>query len=208
MKNHNTFSVSANVSRNMREKQNKHKSAVIWITGLSGSGKSTIAHKVEEELHKLGASTFVFDGDNIRQGLSSDLTFSDNDRGEHIRRMGEAAKLMMQAGVIVLVAAISPFKKGRDFVRNLISERDFFEIYCRASLEVCESRDTKGLYKRARSGEIKNYTGVDSVYEIPNNPSLVIDTENETVEESSYKLLNFLKTRLSIKDNVIIEKND
>ena len=165
----------------------------VWIR------KSTLAKKAEEALYGLGAKTFIFDGDNIRSGLSSDLTFSDEDRHENNRRMGEAAKLMMQAGVIVFVAAISPFKKSRNYVKNLFTENDFLEIYCKASIEECESRDVKGLYKRARSGEIKNYTGIDSAYEIPDNPSLVIDTEQLSVDEAVHELVIFLKSRLQIK---------
>jgi len=133
------------------------------------------------------------DGDNVRHGLSSNLTFSDNDRKENIRRTGEVAKLMMEAGVITITAFISPFREDRDIVRQLLSQGGFIEIYCNASLEVCESRDVKGLYKRARAGEIKNYTGIDSPYEAPDNPELVIDTEGELLEESVAKVIDFLK---------------
>ena len=180
MKTSNTFYHNATVTRKRRNQLNKHKSAVIWFTGLSGSGKSTLAHSVEEELYKLDCRTFVLDGDNVRHGLSSNLSFSDDDRKENIRRIGEAANLMMEAGVIAITAFISPFKKDRNFVRQLLSQGDFIEIYCKASLEICESRDVKGLYKRARAGEIKNYTGIDSPYEAPENPELVIDTESES----------------------------
>ena len=150
---------------------------------------------VEEELYKLGYGTFVLDGDNVRHGLSSNLTFSDDDRKENIRRIGEAAKLMMEAGVIAMTAFISPFKKDRNLVRQLLPQGDFNEIYCKASLETCESRDVKGLYKRARAGEIKNYTGIDSPYEAPDNPELVIDTESESLEESVTKVIDFLKSK-------------
>jgi adenylylsulfate kinase len=184
---------NATVTRERRNQLNKHKSPVIWFTGLSGSGKSTLAHSVEEEFYKLGCRTFVLDGDNVRHGLSSNLTFSDNDRKENIRRIGEAAKLMMEAGVIAITAFISPFREDRDLVRQLLPQGDFIEIYCNASLEVCESRDVKGLYKRARAGEIKNYTGVDSPYEAPDNPELVINTVSESLEESVAKVVNFLK---------------
>ncbi|MBL7004267.1 MAG: adenylyl-sulfate kinase [Gammaproteobacteria bacterium] len=190
---------NATVTRQRREKLNNHKSVVIWFTGLSGSGKSTLAHSVEEELHKLGCRTFVLDGDNVRHGLSSNLTFSDNDRKENIRRIGEAAKLMMEAGVIAITAFISPFREDRDNVRRLLPQEDFIEIFCNASLEVCESRDVKGLYKRARAGEIKNYTGIDSPYEAPNNPELVIDTDGETLEESAIKVIEFLKSKNIVK---------
>ena len=195
MKTLNTIFHNATVTRQRREKLNNHKSVVIWFTGLSGSGKSTLAHSVEEELHKLGCRTFVLDGDNVRHGLSSNLTFSNDDRKENIRRIGEAAKLMMEAGVIAMTAFISPFKKDRNTVRQLLAQGDFIEIYCNASLGACESRDVKGLYKRARAGEIKNYTGIDSPYEAPDNPELVIDTEGESLEESVAKVIGFLKSK-------------
>ena len=193
MKTPNTIYHNATVTRERRNQLNSHKSVVIWFTGLSGSGKSTLAHSVEEELHNLDCRTFVLDGDNVRHGLSSNLTFSDNDRKENIRRIGESAKLMMEAGVISMTAFISPFKKDRNLVRQLLSQGDFIEIYCKASLETCESRDVKGLYKRARAGEIKNYTGIDSPYEAPDNPELVIDTEGDSLEESVTKVIDFLK---------------
>ena len=195
MKTPNTIYHNATVTRTRRNQLNSHKSVVIWFTGLSGSGKSTLAHSVEEELHNLGCRTYVLDGDNVRHGLSSNLTFSDDDRKENIRRIGEAAKLMMEAGVIAMTAFISPFKKDRNLVRQLLPQGDFIEIFCKASLEVCESRDVKGLYKRARAGEIKNYTGIDSPYELPDNPELIINTESESLEESIAKVINFLKSK-------------
>ena len=195
MKTPNTIYHNATVTRELRNQQNKHKSVIIWFTGLSGSGKSTLAHSIEEELHNLGCRTFVLDGDNVRHGLSSNLTFSDNDRKEHIRRIGEAAKLMMEAGIIAMTAFISPFKEDRNLVRQLLPQGDFIEIFCKASLETCESRDVKGLYKRARAGEIKNYTGIDSPYEAPDNPELVIDTEGKSLEESVTKVIDFLKSK-------------
>jgi adenylylsulfate kinase len=143
----------------------------------------------------MGCRTYVLDGDNVRHGLSSNLSFSDDDRKGNIRRIGEAAKLMMEAGVIVMTAFISPFKKDRNFVRQLLPQGDFIEIYCNATLETCESRDVKGLYKRARAGEIKHYTGIDSPYEAPNNPELLIDTESESLEESVAKVISFLKSK-------------
>ena len=199
MKTPNTIYHNATVTRQRREKLNNHKSVVIWFTGLSGSGKSTLAHSVEEELHKLACRTFVLDGDNVRHGLSSNLTFSDSDRKENIRRIGEAAKLMMEAGVIAITAFISPFREDRDAVRELLSQDDFIEIYCNAGLEVCESRDVKGLYKRARAGEIKNYTGIDSPYEEPTNPELVVNTGDESLEESVIKVIEHLKSKGIIK---------
>ena len=193
MKTQNTIYHNATVTRERRNQINGHKSVVIWFTGLSGSGKSTLAHSVEEELHNLDCRTFVLDGDNVRHGLSSNLSFSDDDRKENIRRIGEAAKLMMEAGVIAMTAFISPFKKDRNLVKQLLPQGDFIEIYCKASLGACESRDVKGLYKRARAGEIKNYTGINSPYEAPDNPELVIDTESESLEESAAKVVDFLK---------------
>jgi adenylylsulfate kinase len=195
MKTPNTVYHNATVTRERRNQLNGHKSVVIWFTGLSGSGKSTLAHSVEEELHRLGCRTYVLDGDNVRHGLSSNLSFSDDDRKENIRRIGEAAKLMIEAGVIALTAFISPFKKNRNLVRQLLPQGDFIEIYCNASLEACESRDVKGLYKRARAGEIKNYTGIDSPYEAPNNPELIINTERESLNESIVKVIAFLKSK-------------
>jgi adenylylsulfate kinase len=186
---------NATVTRERRNQLNDHKSVVIWFTGLSGSGKSTLAHSIEEELHNLNCRTFVLDGDNIRHGLSSNLTFSDNDRKENIRRISETAKLMMEAGVIAITAFISPFREDRDLVRQLLSRKDFIEIYCKASLKICESRDVKGLYKRARAGEIKDYTGIDSPYEAPHNPELIVDTENESLEGSVTKVIDFLKSK-------------
>jgi len=195
MKTPNTVYHNATVTRERRNQLNSHKSVIIWFTGLSGSGKSTLAHSVEETLYNLDCRTFVLDGDNVRHGLSSNLTFSDDDRKENIRRIGESAKLMMEAGVIAMTAFISPFRKDRNLVRQLLPQGDFIEIYCKASLEICESRDVKGLYKRARAGEIKNYTGIDSPYEAPDNPELVIDTEGESLEESVTKVIDFLKSK-------------
>ena len=183
----------ATVTREHRNQQNNHKSTVLWFTGLSGAGKSTLAHAVEEKLHHRCCRTFVLDGDNVRHGLSANLTFSDNDRKENIRRIGEVAKLMIEAGVIAMTAFISPFKKDRNLVRQLLPQGDFIEIYCKASLEICESRDVKGLYKRARAGEIKNYTGIDSSYEVPDNPELIIDTDSELLQDSVAKVIDFLK---------------
>jgi len=199
MKSENIIYHHATVTRNRRNQANGHKSVVLWFTGLSGSGKSTLAHAVEEELFSKGCKTFVLDGDNIRHGLSSDLGFDDNDRKENIRRIGEVAKLMAEAGTIVMTAFISPFKQDRNTVRELMPHGDFIEIYCRASLSTCESRDVKGLYKRARMGEIKNYTGVDSTYEEPPNPELIINTDQERLEESISKVVNFLKSRIIVE---------
>jgi len=189
----------ASVTRERREKQNGHKSAVIWFTGLSSAGKSTLAHAVEEELHKLGCRTFVLDGDNIRHGLSSNLGFSDEDRRENIRRIAETAKLMMEAGIITMAAFISPFRDDRESARKLMPHGDFIEIYCRASLEVCEKRDVKGLYKRARAGEIKNYTAIDSPYEIPENPELIVDTGEVSLQQAVDQVMQLLTERGIVK---------
>ncbi len=195
MRNANIIHHDAIVTRERRNRLNRHKSIIIWCTGLSGSGKSTLAHAVEEKLFNRGCRTYVLDGDNVRHGLSSNLGFADNDRKENIRRIGETAKLMMEAGVIVITAFISPFREDRKVARNLVSDGDFVEIHCRASLETCEARDVKGLYKRARSGKIKNYTGIDSPYEEPDNPELVIDTDQETLDESVSKIMKFLQEK-------------
>jgi len=150
---------------------------------------------VEEELHQKGCRTFVLDGDNVRHGLSSNLDFSDDDRKENIRRIGEVSKLMMDAGLISITAFISPFRKERNMVRNMLPQGNFIEIYCNASLEICEARDVKGMYKRARAGEIKNYTGIDSPYEEPKDPELIINTDRESLEKSVNKVIDFLYYR-------------
>ena len=199
MKSTNIIYHNASVTRRRRNQLNKHKSVVIWFTGLSGSGKSTLAHAVEEILFNKGCRTFVLDGDNVRHGLSSNLDYSNKDRKENIRRIGEVTKLMMKAGLIIMTAFISPFKEDRIAVRNLIPDGDFIEIYCKASLETCETRDLKGFYKRARAGEIKNYTGIDSPYEAPDNPELIIDTDKETLDESVSRIVRFLQTKAIIR---------
>ena len=198
MKSPNVIYHQASVTRGRRNQSNNHQSVVLWFTGLSGSGKSTLAHVLEEKLFNKGCKTFVLDGDNVRHGLNSNLDFSDNDRKENIRRVGEVAKLMLESGLIVMTAFISPFREDRAAVRNLISNNDFIEIYCKASLKTCEERDVKGLYKRARAGEIKNYTGIDSPYEAPENPELIIDTDKETLDESVSKIYKFLKRKAII----------
>lgn len=185
----------ATVTRQRREQLNGHKSVILWFTGLSGAGKSTLAHAVEEELHRRGCRTFVFDGDNVRHGLCADLGFSAEDRVENIRRIGEMAKLFLEAGAIALMAFISPFRKDRERVRSLVPHGEFLEIYCRCALEVCEQRDVKGLYKRARSGEIKDFTGISSPYEEPDDPEVVIDTGALPLEECVAKVLDLLKER-------------
>ena len=185
----------ATVTREMREQQNGHKSCVPWFTGLSGAGKSTLAHALEEALCRRDCRTFVLDGDNVRHGLCSNLGFSEDDRHENIRRIGEVAKLMMEAGIIVLTAFISPFRSDRDVARKSMPHGDFLEIYCHASLDVCESRDVKGLYKKARAGEIKNYTGIDSPYEVPNKPELIVETGSTPLSVCVDQVLELLQSR-------------
>jgi adenylylsulfate kinase len=195
MKSSNIIYHQASVTRQRRIKLNNHRSIILWFTGLSGSGKSTLAHVLEEKLFNEGCITYVLDGDNVRHGLNSNLGFSDSDRKENVRRIGEVSKLMLEAGIIVMTAFISPFRVDREDVRKLVYKGDFIEIYCKASLEICEKRDVKGLYKKARAGEIKNYTGIDSPYEAPENPELMLDTDNETLNESVSKIYNFLKEK-------------
>jgi adenylylsulfate kinase len=194
MKRSNIIYHQASVTRQRRNKLNNHRSVVLWFTGLSGSGKSTLAHSLEEKLFQKGCKTFVLDGDNVRHGLNSNLDFSEAGRTENIRRISEVSKLMLESGLIVMTAFISPINKDRGEARQLISNEDFIEIYCKASIETCETRDVKGLYKRARAGEITNYTGIDSPYEVPENPELTIDTDNQSLEGSVSTILSFLKS--------------
>ena len=189
----NTVWHNATVTRERREKLNGHKSAILWFTGLSGSGKSTVAHSVEEKLHQLGCKTFVFDGDNVRHGLCSDLSFTDSDRKENLRRIGEMVKLFLDAGTISLTAFISPFKADRDKIRSMVPEGDFIEIYCRCPISKCEERDVKGLYKKARAGEIPHFTGISSPYEEPENAEIIVDTDgNISLEETVEQILKAL----------------
>lgn len=181
------------VYRSDRESLNKHKSVILWFTGLSGSGKSTLAHAVEDKLHKQGVRTFVLDGDNIRQGLCKDMGFSDEDRTENIRRIGEVSKLMLDAGIVVMTAFISPFKADRQIVRELVNQEDFIEIYCKAPLAICEERDPKGLYKKARAGEIPEFTGISSPYEEPVEAELMLETGHHSIDECVQKISDYLK---------------
>jgi len=180
------------VSREDRQKLNEHKSVILWFTGLSGAGKSTLANEVEALLHGKGKRTYVLDGDNVRQGLCGDLTFSDEDRVENIRRIGEVAKLMVDAGLITLSAFISPFRAERQRVRDLVSEGDFIEVYCRCDLSVCEERDVKGLYKKARAGEISEFTGISSPYEEPENAEVVVDTDKHSLQDCAEQVVGYL----------------
>lgn len=198
-KSSNTVWHHATVSRQRREQLNGHRSVVVWFTGLSGSGKSTLAHAVEEELHQANCRTFVLDGDNVRHGLCSNLGFSVDDRRENIRRIAEAAKLMAEAGVIAMTAFISPFRDDRDRARSLFPHGDFIEIYCDAPLEVCESRDVKGLYKKARAGEVKEFTGISSPYEPPVNQELTVDTGCQPLEHCVAQVMGLLRERGLVK---------
>ena len=173
----------ASVDRIARAKARGHRSAIIWFTGLSGSGKSTLANAVNVYLFKAGISTYVLDGDNVRHGLCKDLGFSDLDREENIRRIGEVSKLFLDAGIIVLTAFVSPFRADRDKARTLVGEGDFIEVHCSADLKVCELRDTKGLYAKARSGQIQDFTGISSPYEEPEFPELTINTGSEKLDD-------------------------
>lgn len=174
---------ASQVDRQMRQARSKHSSFVLWFTGLSGAGKSTLAYAVEYELFKRGSSVIVLDGDNIRHGLCSDLGFSEQDRHENMRRIGETAKLFVESGTIVLAAFVSPYRDDRERVRSRLPHGEFYEVYCECDLDVCESRDPKGLYARARKGEIENFTGVSAPYEEPIKPDMVINTSRMTVEE-------------------------
>ena len=185
----------ATVTRSRREAQNQHRGAILWFTGLSGAGKSTLAHAVEESLHQQGCQTFVLDGDNVRHGLCGDLGFSPEDRTENIRRVGEMSKLFMEAGIIVLTAFISPFRADREHVRDMVGDGDFIEIYCSSSIEVCEQRDVKGLYKKARMGKISDFTGISSPYETPLNPDLSLKTGEESLDACAKQILELLRSR-------------
>jgi len=193
---------SALVTRQMREALNRHKSFVLWFTGLPSSGKSTIAHTVEEKFHQMGCRTFVFDGDNVRHGLCADLGFSDEDRTENIRRIGEMTKLFVEAGIIAISAFISPFNVDRGKVRNLLRDGDFIEIFCRCPIEICEQRDPKGHYRKARRGELKNFTGISSPYEEPQNPELILDTADFSIDECVDKLIQFIVKKFFLVPSV------
>ncbi len=186
------------VTINNRRSQNAHNSFLIWFTGLSGSGKSTIANALELELHNLRIKTYTLDGDNIRKGINSDLTFSPEDRTENIRRIAEVAKLMIDAGLVVLAAFVSPYKKDRENIKSIVKDVNFVEVYINTSIEECERRDVKGLYKKARTGEIKNMTGISAPYEAPEHPDIEIKTENESVQVSVKKLIDFITPKLQL----------
>ncbi|MDX8413660.1 MAG: adenylyl-sulfate kinase [Mariprofundales bacterium] len=180
------------ITRDDREKRNQHRGMMIWLTGLSGSGKSTLAHAVEGKLHAMGIHTYVLDGDNVRHGLCGDLAFSAVARRENIRRIGEVGKLFVDAGTVVFSAFISPFRSDRQQARELLGE-DFIEIYCNSPVSVCESRDVKGLYRRARAGEIAEFTGISSPYEAPEKPEIIADTAHLTLEQSVEQVISYLR---------------
>lgn len=187
------------VTKENRRQLNDHKSAVIWFTGLSGSGKSTVSVELEKELYTQGVRTYRLDGDNVRHGLNKNLGFSPEDRKENIRRVGEVSKLMVDAGLFTLTAFISPYREDRDEVRELLEDGEFIEVFVNASVETCESRDPKGLYKKARVGEIKGFTGVDAPYEEPKSPEVTVDTDKQSLEESVQQIVEYLKEKGYVK---------
>lgn len=186
------------VSREDRKSKNNHNSFLIWFTGLSGSGKSTIANLVEQQLFEKGIKTYTLDGDNIRKGINNDLTFSPEDRTENIRRIAEIANLMVDAGLVVLAAFVSPYKKDRENVKNIVKNSNFVEVFINTSVEECERRDVKGLYKKARAGEIKNMTGISAPYEAPEQPDIEIKTEEVSVKEAVNKIVDHITPKLKL----------
>lgn len=186
------------ICRQKRNQKNGHRSFVIWFTGLSGSGKSTIANRVEEELFKTGIQTYTLDGDNIRFGISKGLGFDEESRYENLRRIAEIAKLFTDAGLVTIGAFVSPLQKDRDLVKDIVGTENFVEVFVDTSLQECERRDVKGLYKKARAGEIKHFTGIDAPYEKPANPDVLIETEKESIETAIQKVLTFVKHKLEL----------
>ena len=184
------------VNASSRKELIKQKPLLIWLSGLSGSGKSTIANELEKKLFENGYLSYLLDGDNIRVGLNKDLGFSDKDRKENIRRISEVSRLMLDAGLIVITAFISPFEEERELAKSLVKEENYFLVHVDCSVEKCEERDVKGLYKKARAGEIKNFTGIDSPYEIPKNPNLIVDTEKESISESVDKIYTAITSQI------------
>ena len=195
----NIIAHSYQISKKDRQASNNHNSFLMWFTGLSGSGKSTIANVVEQELHKQGIKTYTLDGDNIRKGINSDLSFAPEDRTENIRRIAEISNLMVEAGLVVLAAFVSPYKKDRENIRSIVKDVNFVEVFINTSVEECERRDVKGLYKKARAGEIKNMTGISAPYEAPENPDIEINTEKETIEQAVEKILEHIKPKLKLE---------
>ncbi|MFN8334865.1 MAG: adenylyl-sulfate kinase [Cyclobacteriaceae bacterium] len=195
----NIFPIQTKVSRAQRAELLQQKPLLIWFTGLSGSGKSTLAVQLEAVLHGKGYKTYLLDGDNIRAGINKDLSFTDADRIENIRRIGEVANLMLDAGVVVLSAFISPFQADRDQVKKIVGADSYFEVFVDTPLEVCEQRDVKGLYKKARAGEIKNFTGIDSAYEIPASPDIIIQTHILSVNDSLDLLFSAVDKKIALR---------
>lgn len=191
---------SYKISKEDRQKKNEHSSFMILFTGLSGSGKSTIANALEQKLHDLNIKTFSLDGDNMRGGINKDLSFSPEDRSENIRRIGEIGKLFVDAGMVVLAAFVAPYEKDRNHIRNIVGVDTFVEVFVNTSLEVCEDRDVKGLYKKARSGEIRNMTGISAPYEPPSKPDVVV-TEKNTVQEAAQMIFKKIEPKLKLKNN-------
>ncbi len=183
------------VTRQQRQEKNKHKSFVLWFTGLSGSGKSTLANAVEKKLFEMDYNVTVLDGDNVRHGLCSDLGFTEDDRHENLRRIGEVAKLFVESGTIVLAAFVSPNRKDREQVRSRLPHGDFYEVYCKCDLDVCEERDPKGLYKKARAGEIPNFTGISAPYEEPIKPDMVVNTIKLSIEQEVEHIISNIRSK-------------
>lgn len=196
----NVFQQNYHISKKNRQKLHKHNSLLIWFTGLSGSGKSTLANLVEQKLHQLNISTYTLDGDNVRRGINQSLGFSEDDRKENIRRIAEISKLFVDAGVVTLAAFVSPYIKDRENIKAIVGVENVIEIYVNTSLEECERRDVKGLYRKARLGEIKNMTGLKSPYQPPVKPDLEIITDNLTIEESAKNILDFILVKLTLKN--------
>ena len=191
---------SYSVDLDSRKKLKQHQAILLWFTGLSGSGKSTIANCVEQELHKNSIHTYTLDGDNIRKGLNSDLSFSPEDRSENIRRIAETARLMIDAGLVVLAAFVSPYRSDRDHIRKIVGDDNMVEIYINTSIEECERRDVKGLYKKARKGEIKDMTGITAPYESPLHPNIQINTEEVTIVDATKQIINFINPKLTLQN--------
>lgn len=195
----NIYPIQTKVSKEQRREMLNQNPKLIWFTGLSGSGKSTLAVQLEAILHAKGYKTYLLDGDNIRAGINKDLSFTDADRIENIRRIGEVSKLMLESGIVVLSAFISPFQSDRDQVKKIVGAENYLEVFVDTPLEICEQRDVKGLYKKARAGEIKNFTGIDSAYEIPANPDIIIRTHVLNVNDSLDLLLSAVEKKIALK---------
>ena len=197
-KNNTVYLQQMSVQKEHRALKNDHKPCVVWLTGLSGSGKTSTANALENKLHALGYKTYTLDGDNVRHGLNNDLGFTDADRVENIRRVAEVAKLMVDAGLIVITAFISPFISERKYARQILADNEFIEVFVDAPIEVCEARDPKGLYKKARSGQLKNFTGIDSEYQKPQNPEIVLESSKKPPEELANYVLEYLISRTKL----------